>query len=84
MNGDDPLVVTNKNDPVRVINAVGTIASPLILAYIAAFGAPAAKTQPPAVDQPRPMTVEEGVEALSKKLDERFDDLKKSLPPVKK
>jgi predicted membrane protein len=32
------MVVKNQNDLVRIITVIGTVISPLILAYIAAFG----------------------------------------------
>lgn len=42
---DQPTVVKNQNDAVRIVSVVGTVVSPLILAYIAAFG--------PAKDDPK-------------------------------
>ena len=35
---DQPTVVKNQNDAVRIISVIGTVVSPLILAYIAAVG----------------------------------------------
>ena len=85
MNGDAPLVVTNQNDPVRIVNAVGTILSPILLAYIAAFGSPIAKSPANEVAKPQ-VTIQDvldRIDALNKPLTEISAKLDKLTPQKK-
>lgn len=79
-NDGESITVKNTNDPVRVINAVGAVASPLILAWIAATGTlskPADPAAAPAVT----------IQSLDAKLTEQtaiLKDIATKLTPVKK
>ena len=61
----EPMVVKNENDAIRIVNSVGAVMSPLILAYIAAFGSPQ-KPEPKPDPVPAPVVVPVTADDLKK------------------